>query len=459
MKRDYVLIVETRAATAAALAEAMTFATGFEAAIAADGNEAHACLARLGAPRGLITDLVLPRRDGFSVVRAVRRLDTSCKIPVVTYSAFDAMRRAAAMLEPALQPISILAKPLVPGEVVEALLAAMAVEAEAPPRPAVVVPRPVTASPTMPSMRRAAPETVEAARLDRIATMGVVDEGPPDEELQRITEEVARSFGVPTALVSVVLEGRQWFKSYYGLSGKLREDRGAPRTMAFCHHVVEGREALVVPDARTHPVFADNPLVRDGTVRGYAGAPLVTSHGDVLGSLCIIDTGPLDATAADLERLRLLARRIAGELELAQQRRRAAAAGAGERPEAAARAAALALLHATVVAIPCAAVVFDAGRRVLFMNEELARLFGLGPQEMIGATRDALLARIAHAFADGPALALHLAIPAEGPIAMAEDLLMITPRRRWVRWSAAPLAVPGGAVQLATIDESAGARS
>ena len=112
--------------------------------------------------------------------------------------------------------------------------------------------------------------------------MGIVDDRPPDETLQRLVEDTARAFDVPIALVSLILEDRQWFKAYFGLEGDAAAARGTPREISFCRHVVEGDmcQPLVVPDAAVHPFFATNPLVMSGLVRSYAGAPLVTPAGD-----------------------------------------------------------------------------------------------------------------------------------------------------------------------------------
>jgi len=85
---------------------------------------------------------------------------------------------------------------------------------------------------------------------------------------------------------------------------------------------VQGRQPLVIADAVAHPTFAQNPLVQDGSVRSYAGAPLQTSSGDVLGTLCIIDKRPMSVSPEELDQLVLLARGVAGELELRAARLR-----------------------------------------------------------------------------------------------------------------------------------------
>jgi PAS domain-containing protein len=282
--------------------------------------------------------------------------------------------------------------------------------------------------------------------------MGIVDDAPPDEELQRIVSEVAASFGVPTALVTVVLENEQWFKSYVGIGGDLLAKRGGPRSWAFCHHVVEGRDALVVPDARENPVFADNPYVKEGTIRGYAGAPIVTPQGDVLGSMCIIDTKPLDVGAEGVARLRLIARRVAGELQLNAARRRKervpnASEAPGAPPE---REAVLRGLDVAMETMPCAVVIFDAAGRTLSLNSAFGQLFAVRRVDVTGTRRETLLARIASSFADPDDALARLAAPQNGAFVICEDLVLAADSRM-VRWSAAPVDVPGGFIQVVNV--------
>jgi GAF domain-containing protein len=90
------------------------------------------------------------------------------------------------------------------------------------------------------------------------------------------------------ALVSLVDKDRQWFKSNFGL-----EARETPRDISFCGHAVTLSAPLVVPDALEDPRFADNPLVTGAPyVRFYAGAGLRLPYGEVVGTLCVMDSRP-----------------------------------------------------------------------------------------------------------------------------------------------------------------------
>lgn len=124
----------------------------------------------------------------------------------------------------------------------------------------------------------------EHYRLQALSSYNVLDT-PPDSDLDRITRLAAVHFDVPIALISLVAPLRQWFKSRFGL-----EATETSREASFCGHAILGDEILQVPDATRDPRFADNPLVTGAPwIRFYAGAPLVTSEGFRLGSLCLID--------------------------------------------------------------------------------------------------------------------------------------------------------------------------
>jgi diguanylate cyclase (GGDEF)-like protein/PAS domain S-box-containing protein len=136
----------------------------------------------------------------------------------------------------------------------------------------------------------------EESRLRELHATCLLDSGN-DSEFDAITRAVAEVIDVPIALVSLVDRERQWFKSKHGLSAA-----ETPREVSFCAHVVAEGAALVVEDARTDARFADNPLVVGAPfVVFYAGFPVVTPTGRVLGTVCAIDHEP--RTLAPHERL------------------------------------------------------------------------------------------------------------------------------------------------------------
>lgn len=106
-----------------------------------------------------------------------------------------------------------------------------------------------------------------------------------DERLTAITRFAASLCEVPTALVSLVEERRQWFPAKTGLSVD-----ETPRETSFCAHTMVGSDLMIVQDASADPRFWDNPLVTgEPGIRFYAGVPLVSEQGVPLGALCVID--------------------------------------------------------------------------------------------------------------------------------------------------------------------------
>ncbi len=152
----------------------------------------------------------------------------------------------------------------------------------------------------------------EAARLEALRAYGVLDTAPESafDDVARLAAEI---FDAPIALVSLVDECRQWFKSRIGIDAT-----ETPRDIAFCAHaVVTPEEVLVVPNALDDPRFAENPLVtEDPSIRFYAGAPLVTPEGFGIGTLCVIDREPRQLDERQIHVLRTLARQIVTTLEL-----------------------------------------------------------------------------------------------------------------------------------------------
>jgi diguanylate cyclase (GGDEF)-like protein/PAS domain S-box-containing protein len=152
----------------------------------------------------------------------------------------------------------------------------------------------------------------ETKRLAALAALDLLDTRP-EPRFDRYTRLAAMTFGVPIALITLVDEQRQWFKSRCGLDAD-----ETPRAIAFCSQAVAQRDMLVVEDAALDPRFADNPLVKgDPHIRFYAGQP-VFCDGHAVGTLCIVDRNPRSFDARQRQSLRDLADLV--EVELNQAR-------------------------------------------------------------------------------------------------------------------------------------------
>lgn len=153
----------------------------------------------------------------------------------------------------------------------------------------------------------------EETRLKTLRSLNILDT-LPEERFDRLTRMAKYMFDVPIALVSLVDENRQWFKSRLGL-----HSRETPRDISFCGHAILGEEIFIIPDATKDERFADNPLVTDDpNIRFYAGCPLRFTDGSKLGTLCIIDKKPRALSADDLEALKDLATTVERELAAVQ---------------------------------------------------------------------------------------------------------------------------------------------
>ncbi len=152
----------------------------------------------------------------------------------------------------------------------------------------------------------------EVQRLADLRGYDVLD-SLPEQAFDDLTLLAAHICQVPIALVSLVDEKRQWFKSRIGMDAS-----ETPRDVAFCaHSILSKDEVFEVRDTRADARFAANPLVTGGPmVRFYAGAPLVTPSGHALGALCVMDRTPRSLAPQQLAALRALSRGVVAQLEL-----------------------------------------------------------------------------------------------------------------------------------------------
>ena len=151
----------------------------------------------------------------------------------------------------------------------------------------------------------------EAQRLATLRSLRILDT-PRDPAIDRLVEMAAQLVDVPMALVSLIDDKRQWFKSNIGVP--VCE---TSRDVAFCAHAIMSDEVMVVEDATLDPRFAANPLVTGELgLRFYAGAPLVERGGARLGTLCLLDRRPRTLTPLQRRRLVELAALVRDQLEL-----------------------------------------------------------------------------------------------------------------------------------------------
>lgn len=160
----------------------------------------------------------------------------------------------------------------------------------------------------------AASTSSDCARLAALQRYAVLDTGPEQafDELVRLASTICEA---PIALISLIDDSRQWFKARLGM-----EPQETPRAISFCGHAIQQPDVYVVTDALADPRFFDNPLVTaEPHIRFYAGAPLLTPDGHILGTLCVIDRRSREITDTQKDALRALARQVVTQLELRRQ--------------------------------------------------------------------------------------------------------------------------------------------
>ncbi len=220
------------------------------------------------------------------------------------------------------------------------------------------------------------PALDDPARLSALQRSALLDT-PAEERFDRITRLASAVLGVPVTLVSLVDDHRQFFKSQHGLPEPFASQRETPLTHSFCQHVVSQAAPFIVTDAREHPLLRDSRAISEMGVVAYAGIPIQSSDGQVLGSFCAIDTQPHEWTESELDTLRQLGELLRTELQLrdalsdADRAAREAAVAAGER--------------AAVIASSSDGIyTVDTNGLCTMVNPAALKIIGFAPDEVLG---------------------------------------------------------------------------
>ena len=151
----------------------------------------------------------------------------------------------------------------------------------------------------------------EAGRLNALHAYHILDTDP-EQAFDDLTMLASQLCGTPIALMTLVDENRQWFKSRVGI-----DVNETARNISFCAHAIQQPGLFVVPDTLTDSRFRDNPMVvNQPHIRFYAGAPLLARNGDALGTICVVDSLPRTLTDGQRAGLNALRRQAESQLEL-----------------------------------------------------------------------------------------------------------------------------------------------
>lgn len=158
----------------------------------------------------------------------------------------------------------------------------------------------------------------ETDRLQALHAYQVLDT-LPEQAYDDIVRLASFICSTPIALVSMVDENRQWFKARLGM-----DLAQTARDISFCAHALaQMDELLIIQDTQADSRFTDNPMVWSAPhIRFYAGAPLLTSTRQVLGTLCVLDYTPRDLSPEQKFALSALARQVVAQLELRRKTNR-----------------------------------------------------------------------------------------------------------------------------------------
>jgi CheY-like chemotaxis protein len=256
---------------------------GFDVACAPDGAKGLE-LVRQVRPHVILVDMMMPEMDGLEFLS--RLAAEPAPPPVVANSSFDcfrdeALRRGA---------VAFLVKPASASVLISTLRSAIDGQ---PVQPAVLAENAATVERTRREALDRATRAVE--QLDRAAR--------PDlrEGLERIARWVPPYFGYGTCIVHVLRGSDCCVEAIHNGSVQFHEGIRYPRETTFCDDVIATGSMLVLPDPAHHPCarYACHPKVEEGW-RSYAGVPLTTPSGAVLGTLCIVDKQPRSFRAPDV---------------------------------------------------------------------------------------------------------------------------------------------------------------
>jgi GAF domain-containing protein len=153
--------------------------------------------------------------------------------------------------------------------------------------------------------------------IDRLIEISNYDLFSPEirDKLHAFARRAAERFDLPSGMVSIVLDTAQYWAGMHGVDGWRADAEGTPVEWAFCATVVRTGSMYVVEDAAIDEVQRDNPLVTEDGQRCYAGAPLITKSGHVLGAYCVAGNEPRKFTEEEVADLAAMADEVVAEIE------------------------------------------------------------------------------------------------------------------------------------------------
>lgn len=294
-----VLVVEDNAEVSASVEQTL-HELGYTTVVTASGEKAlEALKAGPGRFVAVFSDVVMTGMSGIELGREIRQR-YGAALPIVLSSGYSYV-----LAQSPDHGFTLLPKPYSLDELAQVLHDSIHRGADA------ARPRRRKVRAALPPSAAADAAQSELLRQAELESMRILDtdEEAAFDEFARLAAALCQT---PIALVSLVDADRQWFKAKVGLAA-----RQTPRAHSFCAHAIQVPESvMIVSDTSRDERFADNPLVTgEPNIKFYAGAPLITSTGQALGTLCVIDRVPRELEARQVEMLQFLAAQLVERLE------------------------------------------------------------------------------------------------------------------------------------------------
>lgn len=251
---------------------------GFDVVVVRCGDAAKRALQTYGVPVLLITDLSLPRSDGFALISELRRLAPPEKSVVLVFSAFAGLRARARVLQASLGISEIADKNLSPA-----------------------------------ALRHTVSLALEGLHLSRPATP--LELGAIERLLRKVLNRSVQTFKVPIASISLDVGHRLWITMYVDASQPAAGELDMSWPLAMVQRFGNTREPFIVPDIAAHDAVGLLPLAAPNQIRGLVTVPLLNSADRVTGALSLLDLKPLALDAKHIDLLMDLARRVADEFD------------------------------------------------------------------------------------------------------------------------------------------------
>ncbi|MBI2378441.1 MAG: diguanylate cyclase [Deltaproteobacteria bacterium] len=433
MGREHALLVETDLARASVVRHALS-GTGLSLVIVREVGGALEHLRANGPPRLMVASLSVAGGDCLDVLEAHAKVAGEMN-PVV----LSAQRLSSGATED-LRDLGVTAfvRPYAAAEdlqvVFDAALTADDLSASDLSTTDLVAPR----------VTRVGRTDEDRRRLRALASLGIAELSAPSlRTLASIATEMAEMAGMTGAAVSLLLRHRQRLVATFGAAGDANRTEAA--AWRFAADVVTEHGPLILSNALRHPGYRSNEQVMSGEVGAFLGLPIRTRRGLAVGTVSVFDPAPRPVHVHVVDRLMVLARRAAAELENPN----AASRGVSEAPTNPR----LSLLRRTLDGLDDGTLVFDSDGVCLLATQAIETLFGVSPAALLESSFKEVIETLARSCSDADQFRGLVALEHDGPYVLEEKLNIERPVRRIVLWRSRPLTVSARPHQLVTISD------